>query len=239
MKQHIKIRHISALFAAVFFIVALYHYSGLLIHRYFLDKFQIKTIEVNHETTHAALAPKLLGKNLIYTSFTKIKRSINEVLDNKYSNITLRKILPSTLKIDIEVNKPIAYVENSNNQQLFFDYLGNQTYKLHHNHEDFTLSRLIKLEGEGAQQNFLELFKIIDQIDNIECNKMKFIDERRWNIYIQNDVIIKLSERNFENTALFLQKLINTGKLINEVDTIDLRFYPQKIFITEGRNAKN
>lgn len=239
MKLQVKVRSIT--FALIFVfgvLVSVYCLSFIKLNG-IAEHFSIQIVKTNNAAIHHLLEEKFFGKNLLFTSFSKITATIEEALEGEYSNIVLNKILPSTLQIDVYINKPIVYVQSSNGTKLFFDYLGSRTYKVLHT-EETSLQKLVQLEGNGAENNFIELFNIINKMENIECNKMVFIDNRRWNIHLRNGLIVKLSEKNYENEVLFLQKLINKYSLINEVGIIDLRFYPEKIFVSnKKRDAKN
>lgn len=195
------------------------------------EHFYIKEIKTNYAAAQNQIQDGFLGKNMLMLSFAEIQNQIQETLDGKYSNLRLKKILPSSLQIEIIINPPVAYKITTNKQKLFFDSYGSITYKTDDS-DQFSNDNLMQLSGKEVEFNFVEIMGLIKSIDGIECSKLEFIDERRWDLHLKNGVVIKLSKKNYSNTFLFLQKIINKRNLMNEVAIIDLRFYPRKIFVT-------
>lgn len=195
------------------------------------EHFYIQEVHTNYYGIEKQLQDKFLGQNLLKLSFSDIQTQIEEILNGRYSNLRIKKILPSSLEIEITINPPIAYKAISDNKKLFFDSYGKVTYQIPDDNQ-VLYDNLIQLSGTNVEFNFIEIISFIKSIDNIECVKLEFVDSRRWNLHLKNGCVVKLSQENYRNTLLFLQKIINKSNLMDEVAIIDLRFYPKKIFVT-------
>lgn len=59
---------------------------------------------------------------------------------------------------------------------------------------------------------------------------MHYIGNRRWDIYLNNNIVIKLPEQNIGAALEYAGKLLGNTRYKNKVDIIDLRLYPKKYF---------
>ena len=83
------------------------------------------------------------------------------------------------------------------------------------------------MTGENATKSFESIIKEItisfpDLLKNIE--EVEFIENRRWNIKLKNELLIKLPDDDIQNSLANLKKLFNNQKIMeSNVIEIDLR----------------
>ena len=112
MKKTIKILIISSLLM-----------SGIYFGKWFIqtDYFKIREIPISGDNTLIKRSlvnklEKLKGKNIVYIDTKKIEKLIKE--DVRVKNVTIQKVFPSKLKINIEERKIHAYVKRGNDLYL-------------------------------------------------------------------------------------------------------------------------
>lgn len=112
MKKTIKIIIISSLLM-----------SGIYFGKWFIqtDYFKIREIPISGDNTLIKRSlvnklEKLKGKNIVYIDTKKIEKLIKE--DVRVKNVTIQKVFPSKLKINIEERKIHAYVKRGNDLYL-------------------------------------------------------------------------------------------------------------------------
>ena len=88
------------------------------------------------------------------------------------------------------------------------------------------LSSLIKFSIESALTEELIVINIINKTGTVNMIKESYyIDERRWDVKLKNDIILNLSEINIEeslNNYIKLIKKLNNSDVIT-INSIDLR----------------
>ena len=157
--------------------------------------------------------------NILYKSiFVISKDEIKKILEkhNIIQEFSIKKIYPSTLKIEIKPTKFIARV--SNNGQ----YLVGANGKLI---EDRNNSELLPyIFGEFNSQQFLSfkqnVEKSIFSFSNLKT--LYFFPSGRWDILTDNDILIKLPQKDIFNSLNLAYKIINS-KDIKNINLIDLR----------------
>ena len=112
MRKTIKILIISSLLM-----------SGIYFGKWFIqtDYFKIREIPISGDNTLIKRSlvnklEKLKGKNIVYIDTKKIEKLIKE--DVRVKNVTIQKVFPSKLKINIEERKIRAYVKRGNDLYL-------------------------------------------------------------------------------------------------------------------------
>ena len=176
------------------------------------------------------------GKIIFKLNLSNIKSDIESIDWVKYAEI--RRILPNTINVKIEEQVPIAIWKNGN---IFFlvDVDGlNITSK---NISDFNY--LPQIEGTNANIHFSELLLKLQSIPDIFSNlhKAVYIQDRRWNIELKNNLLIKLPENKKDRDSALerLQKLIHEKSLLDkEWMVVDLRFSGKIILKSRSSQEK-
>ena len=193
-----------------------------------LEKSSISGVAYSDELEISRKLQTSKGKIIFKLNLSKIKSDIESIEWVKYAEI--RRILPNTINVQIEEQVPMAIWRNEN---IFFlvDVDGlNITSK---NISDFNY--LPQIEGTNANIYCSELLLKLQNIPDIFLNLQKavYIQDRRWNIELKNNLLIKLPEdKKIRDNALErLQKLIHEKSLLDKKwMVIDLRF-PGKIIL--------
>jgi len=157
--------------------------------------------------------------NFLYESiFVISKDEIKNILEkhNIIQEFSIKKIYPSTLNIEIKPTKFIARV--SNNGQ----YLVGANGKLI---EDKNNNELLPyIFGEFNSQQFLSFKKNIEKsifsFSNLKT--LYFFPSGRWDILIDNNILIKLPKENMVASLNLSKKLINNDNF-EDYKFIDLR----------------
>ena len=157
--------------------------------------------------------------NFLYKSiFVISKDELRKILEkhNIIQEFSIKKIYPSTLNIKIKPTKFIARV--SNNSQ----YLVGANGKLI---EDKSNNELLPyIFGEFNSHDFLSFKKNIEKsifsFSNLKT--LYFFPSGRWDILTDNDILIKLPQKDIFNSLNLAYKIINS-KDIKNINLIDLR----------------
>ena len=157
--------------------------------------------------------------NILYKSiFVISKDEIKKILEkhNIIQEFSIKKIYPSTLKIEIKPTKFIARV--SNNGQ----YLVGANGKLI---EDRNNSELLPyIFGEFNSQHFLSfkqnIEKSIFSFSNLKT--LYFFPSGRWDILTDNDILIMLPQEHLVTSLNLSKKLIDNDNFKNN-KFIDMR----------------
>ena len=161
------------------------------------------------------------SNNLIDTESKELMELIKSVEWVKRANI--KKKFPSTLIINIVENDPFAiYFEEGD--YFLIDIDGSIIANI--NFQNYN-QNLLFVTGENATKSFESIIKEItisfpDLLKNIE--EVEFIENRRWNIKLKNELLIKLPDDDIQNSLANLKKLFNNQKIMeSNVIEIDLR----------------
>lgn len=157
----------------------------------------------------------LKNKNLFFLDKLEIS---NKLYSNKiFEKIFISKMYPSKLKIIIEKTNLLAIIKQEN----FNYYLGSN-------------GKLIKVEGSKKKlpfifgkidaKEFLKFKKLIDE-SNFDFNNIKnfyFFKSKRWDIELQDGLIIKLPLKQIDVSLEILNKIL-MDKEFEDSTIIDLR----------------
>ena len=165
-----------------------------------------------------------------------VKEISNEIKKNKWiKEVNIRNDYKNTLKVNIKEEIPIGIYENNNQKILFsknlviLEILGkNHDYK-----------NLISFYGENSIINSKNLIFKLDQDINQMIKSAIFIKNRRWNIILENKIILKLPEKNLEEAIENYKKIYSnlSNKDLKDIENIDLRIPNQAII--KYRNTLN
>jgi len=160
-------------------------------------------------------------QNLFFLRSSQIKKIIDA--HNSIENYTVFKEFPSTLVIKIEETKILANLYKNGSNYLF----GSN-------------GKLIKTEnkkknkpflfGDFTNKEFLKFKQIIDKskLKYTDIKNIYFFDSKRWDIELQNGLLIKLPEKELlESLNLSIELILS--KNFKDIGIIDTRVNNQVI----------
>ena len=186
------------------------------------DKFLIKNIEIksNDKKIDGTILSKinhLLSKNILYLKKNLI---LDELYNLRYlENLNIKKKYPSTIIVKADKTELIAIT-----------YINQNKYFLGKNGK-FILSKNITnrnqlpiIFGNFEILDFLKLKKELkkNNLDQSIILKYYFHKNKRWDLYLENNIILKLPNKNISSAL----KIYNEFSTLNNIKTntlIDLR----------------
>ena len=184
------------------------------------NSFSSKINQINIEGLSNIDNSKIFNElnHLIYVSILLVsKEEIHKVID-KYNIIeeySIKKIYPSTININIKSTKFVARLSSS-------DQLVGANGKLVK--DEYNSEILPYLFGEFNSKNFLNFKKNITK-SKFTFTKFKtlyFFPSNRWDILTNDNILIKLPQKNISRSLDLAHKIINSNNLKNK-KLIDLR----------------
>ena len=161
--------------------------------------FKIKNIEIKNlkilekKKIENQFINELSGSSLFILNEEKVQKILNN--NNFISYFEFKKIFPSKLQVMVYEKEAIAIINDKRKKY----YLIKNGEKI----KFFKNKNLEKLPNIfGKQENFLEIYSILTKI-NFPIHKIKsfyYFDIGRWDILLENNVIIKLPVKNFDNS---------------------------------------
>ena len=140
--------------------------------------------------------------------------------------------LPDTIYIQLQERKPEALWYDDRKTKLIDIEGVVLTSKNAGTYGDF-----ITLVGDKAPENFQELFVLIRSEDQIEnrIRRAVFVKDRRWDLVLDNDVVVSLPEKDIALAISTLAKAQRDEDLLaRDVKRIDLR-QPGRIILQTDR----
>ena len=186
------------------------------------DKFLIKNIEIksNDKKIDGTILSKinhLLSKNILYLKKNLI---LDELYNLRYlENLNIKKKYPSTIIVKADKTELIAIT-----------YINQNKYFLGKNGK-FILSKNITnrnqlpiIFGNFEILDFLKLKKELkkNNLDQSIILKYYFHKNKRWDLYLENNIILKLPNKNISSAI----EMYNEFSTLNNIKTntlIDLR----------------
>ena len=159
----------------------------------------------------------LLNKNIFFIKKKEIKKNLTNL--KFLENINVKKKYPSTILIDVRKTELLA--ETYLNQKKYF-VGSNGNFILSNSISNN--SNLPSIFGKFNINNYLNLRKELKKygIDNNKIIKYFFHKNKRWDLIYENNIIIKLPNKNLGN-ALNLFNNFKVKNTINPNSIIDLR----------------
>jgi cell division septal protein FtsQ len=218
----------------------IFHKTNLyFLHYLNLDNYQFEEIKItgNKRVTNQEIIDIVNStKRRIFTDSEEYQPLIQNLIDEIksqllwISKITISRNMPNVLHITIEEYEPFA-IWHSEDKKFIIDKDGNPVpydEKIV-NEEEF--KNMIILSGRGANNHAKALFNIfaINPKLSEKIYSATWVGDRRWNIRLDNDLLVKLPEDDIYNAWQQLIKIYYQGK-INDFRVIDLRIN-DKIYI--------
>jgi len=220
----------------------------------FTDYLNLYVQKLRHElhlvtTKHGLTLENIIIEGKIHTSYHDILQAINTNKGAAILSINLEQIkncleqniwvkqaiverrLPSTICVSLIEKKPIAIWQFKGKLYLI-DATGNCITKYNHA-IDIDLSLLLHVVGCDANIYANALLSDIKTHPNLMSRIKSAVryGNRRWNLYMDQDLIVKMPEQNFKLAYQYLYLLNSANKLFNQgYKILDLRD-PNKFYL--------
>ena len=193
------------------------------------DKFSINSIIVN--TKHKEVNEKVLLKLNFLSSqniFFINKNNILSILENLnyLESFDVKKKLPSSIIVNAKKTELIAQTYSEKNK-----YFIGQNGKLIKEKEITNIVNLPTIFGKFEVEDFLYLKKIILLQKINHKNILKFYSHKtkRWDIYFNNNILLKLPSDNIIKSLKLFNKLQKLNKIKPNM-VVDLRI-PNRVIL--------
>ena len=202
--------------------------------------FEVKDIRINGtEKTNPDELRQILTPNLNnLISFDKdhAKSLLEQVGWVKRANI--KKIYPNTLIINIIETDPFAiYYDNQNNYLIDID-----GQIISSNPDINVYKNLLIVRGEEAKTKLNEIIKEINiyfpDVRN-RINELEFIEKRRWNLFLSDNLLIKLPDTEVKESLNNLKKLFEDKQVLeSNIIEVDLRIKGRAVIKVDGEQVR-
>ena len=157
-----------------------------------------------------------------------IKETTQNILAIKWiKNISIKSDYKNTIKIFLEEEVPLGIYYNNNQEILFSNNL--KILEIIDTKKKF--SELLKFYGKNSIYNSKELLLELD--DNFQDNIKSaiFIENRRWNLILNNQIILKLPQDDIKEAVIKYKMIYNnfSNNDLKDIESIDLRISNQAI----------
>ena len=159
--------------------------------------------------------------NLIGLNFNSIKEIVES--SEWVKRASIKKVLPSTLKINVTENDPYA-IYFQEGKSFLIDLDGSIITEINlNNYED----GLLLVRGENSPELLEQLIRDISiAFPNLTqtLEEVEFIEKRRWNLKLNNKLLIKLPDEKIQQSLKNLKQLFEEQEIMeSNIIEIDLR----------------
>ena len=223
MQRKIKIINIvsfSLIFISLIAIFVILKFPSLL-----NNSFQIKNviIEGSEKSNISEIENNVteFKGNLIGLNFNSIKEIVES--SEWVKRASIKKVLPSTLKINVTENDPYA-IYFQEGKSFLIDLDGSIITEINlNNYED----DLLFVRGENSPELLEQLIRDISiAFPNLTqtLEEVEFIEKRRWNLKLNNKLLVKLPDENIQQSLKNLKQLFEEQEVMeSNIIEIDLR----------------
>ena len=223
MQRKIKIINIvsfSLIFISLIAIIVFLKFPSLL-----NNSFQIKNviIEGSEKSNISEIENNVteFKGNLIGLNFNSIKEIVES--SEWVKRASIKKVLPSTLKINVTENDPYA-IYFQEGKSFLIDLDGSIITEINlNNYED----DLLFVRGENSPELLEQLIRDISiTFPNLTqtLEEVEFIEKRRWNLKLNNKLLVKLPDENIQQSLKNLKQLFEEQEVMeSNIIEIDLR----------------
>ena len=196
-------------------------------YQYSLSVININGLSNINEDEILNLISPYQGSSIFLIPIKKIATKISQ--NNWVKSVNIKSNYKDTIIINIDESKPLGIYTTGMQNILFSDELV-VLENIAKNEKKF--NELIKFEGKNS---IYESTKLIDSLPDefIESvDKAFLIHTRRWNLQLNNSILLKLPENNIKEAIENYKKIyINfSSEDLDAIETIDLRM-KQKIIL--------
>ena len=202
--------------------------------------FKIKDFKIfGTEKTDPNELKKILSSNinnLINFDKDHAKSLLEEVGWVKRANI--KKIYPNTLSVNIIESDPFAIFYK--NQDIFLIDIDGQI--ISPNPDTSKFDSLLTVRGNKAEIKLSEIIKEINinfpEVKS-KLNGLEFVDQRRWNLFLSNNLLVKLPDTGINESLKSLKKLFDNKQILDSnIIEVDLRIKGRAIIKVDGEQVK-
>jgi cell division protein FtsQ len=234
----------SFLIKVIFFVIlALYFLPKYKIFsertHYYYQKFILNKIEDNYHIVGVNRVDELKISQIIsmyFSDLDQIKEEIKKLTWIKEVSVR-RDIEYKNLTIEVEEYSPFAIYEK-NGKKILIDKNGNNIK----NYENEIFDDMIFLKGLDADKNAKSLINVVSSNYHLgnSMYSATWIGSRRWDIRLDNNILIKLPEKRIQEALDKLLRIYQTPGSLLGLEAIDLRV-ANKIYLqySEGTFLKN
>ena len=228
------------LFIIILSIVAPYYYvknKGYLkkldnlISTHFADFISVQKVEIKGNSFLSS--DKILKITGIKRGEKLYQYSAQEIRDRLLTRTEIKDVnvqinYSGIIKIVIDEKKPFAIWWNDNVPWLI-DEDGNEILKIKSLEQ---YNNLIIIFGKNIRKNLKNFLDVIGT-----CSLYKYVvsihhvGNRRWDMYLDNNIVVKLPEQNIAAALEKAEKVLKSLKYQNKIDILDLRLYPKRVFL--------
>jgi len=175
-------------------------------HFFKIKKIEVKNVKIlEKKNIESQFYNELSGSSLFILDEKKIEKVINN--NDFIDYLEFKKIFPYKLQIIVYEKETIAILNYKRDKY----YLTRNGEKI-----EFFKNRILEELPNifGKEKNFLEIYSILTKI-NFPMSKIKsfyYFDIGRWDILLENKVVIKLPAKNFYDS---LKNFMDLDKKIN------------------------
>ena len=144
------------------------------------------------------------------------------------SDVNVQINYSGTIKILIDEKKPFGIWWNGDIPCLI-DKNGDEILKIKNVEEYHNLVVIFGANINKKLKNFLDVIREYRLYQNVIS--MHYVGNRRWDVYLHNNVVLKLPEHNIAVALAKAEKVLKSLKYQNKIDILDLRLYPKKVFL--------
>ena len=192
-----------------------YHYDYLFINT------EISGLDKIEENSIKSIVNKYLNTSIFLLPLDKITKKIKD--NNWVKNIKLSTNYSDTLFIDIDEYKPIGLFRF--NKKLFYFDTNGKIIDLYESQKNL---KLIIFSGQSSNlyaQQIIDILNKLNFFDSFNTSEINYINKRRWDILIDNNIKLMLSENepetSIKNFLVIEKKLSEKEK--NNIISFDLR----------------
>ena len=167
-----------------------------------------------------------VGEKLYFISVNKIRNHLLQF--NEFINVTVKINYLGVLSVKIFEHKPFGIWWDRQYPWLI-NNKGEKILKIRALHKYKKLIIVFGQDFHNKLKNFLDLVKIYLLYEDIKG--LHYVGNRRWDIYTQNNIVIKLPENNIGIAIIKSKEVLRDPKFYNKIDIIDLRLHPKRLFL--------
>jgi cell division septal protein FtsQ len=188
-------------------------------YNYQLKNVEINSLQIINKSEVNNIVNQYYNQSIFLLPLEEISNSINQI--SWVKNVNLSTNFNNQLNVEIIEYKPIGLLFY-NNQLFYFAKNG----KIIDKFREEINKNLIIFYGNQASKEAFNFLNIINKTETINMIKESYyINERRWDVKLQNNIVLNLSEINIEESLKNYIKLIkkfNNSDVI-KIKSIDLR----------------
>ncbi|WP_264683162.1 MULTISPECIES: cell division protein FtsQ/DivIB [unclassified Wolbachia] len=198
--------------------------SSLLISNGFsIDKVTVTGNKFTNEQDILSLVDRT--QPIMYVSLSKLTDNIQSVSE-WIKHVRIYRILPNTLRIDVNEHKPFALWKDDNRTSVI-DSEGKVIV------DDYQIDNLVIIKGQNSLSSLKFIKYILERKTQLSdhISSCVYVGNRRWNIILDDSATVKLPEDNPYSAWDYLSHLQNTTDFtFSNWSIIDMRV-ADKIFV--------